>query len=140
MSEWVLQGVAGRIAIKRFKNLSDSDADKILSRAKFYYGRPYDFYFLFDKEAIYCSELVYYAFEEGAQISLGNIERVGDLRTQSTAVKNLIKERWKSYPICLDQGVDSYEGCYDIVMNQNLITPSSVAEDSRLEIIYSNYY
>ena len=45
--EWIKQGVASRVTIKRMEGLDAERAKKVLKAAEFYYGRPYDFYFYF---------------------------------------------------------------------------------------------
>lgn len=139
LEKWIEQGIAGRITILRIENLNTSEAQNALTKAKTYYGRPYDFLFLFDKDKIYCSELVYYAFKEGANIDLGKIEKIKNLEISNSATINLIKSRWQNYGPCISAGAKSYETCLPIVMEQKLITPVSIAEDPKLELVYSNY-
>ena len=138
LDEWIKQGVAGRITIKRMKSLTEESALKVLDAAKEYYGRPYDFYFYFDKESIYCSELVYYAFKDAMSIELGKIQDIKSLNFDNSVVKDIIEQRWKNYPLCKGR-VDKFEKCYDIILDQKLVTPASVAEDKRFATIYSNY-
>jgi len=139
LQEWIDQGVAGRLTVMRLKDAEEEVIRKALNRAEFYYGRPYDFFFLFDKAKIYCSELVYYAFKEGAGIEVGHIEKIGDLHVNNAAVRRLIRARWENYAPCKTAGVKSYDACFPIVMEQELVTPASVAEDLKLELVYSNY-
>ena len=92
----------------------------------------------FDKENIYCSELVYYAFKDGISEEIGVVEGIDDLNLDNMFVKKLIKQRWKNYPQCRGK-IDSFEECYSIIIEQELVTPASVANDKRLKTIYSNY-
>lgn len=137
LERWIKQGMGARLSIKRIKDLSDEQANQTLEATKKYYGRPYDFHFLFDKEKIYCSELVYYAFQEGPAISLGKEQQAKELNTNNVIVKALMKRRWKNYAPC--KPVSTFEECYKIIMQQKLISPASIANDNRLEEIYSNY-
>jgi hypothetical protein len=137
LDKWVNDGIGSRITILRVKNLDPELANKALDKATEMYGLPYDFLFTFDDSAIYCSELVYKAFKFGAGISLGKVEKVKDLNVDNFAVQNLIKQRWKYFPHC--QNIDSFESCYKIIMEQELVTPDSLSKDPNVEIIYSNY-
>lgn len=139
LAQWIDQGIAKRISIARVENLDEDSAQEILQAAQAYYGHPYDKHFLFDKERIYCSELVYYAFKEGPGINLGKIQRVKDLYINTTAVQNLIKQRWQTYAPCKDQNARDFESCYKIIMEQELVTPASIAHDPRVDFIYTNY-
>jgi hypothetical protein len=138
-SEWLNHGLARRVTIKRMRDLKPEEATRLLNAAQKYYGRPYDILFQFDKEKIYCSELVYYAFREGPHIDIGHEQQIRDLHVDNFAVRGLIKERWQVHPVCKEQGANSYEACYKVIMDQKLITPQSIADDSRLDLVYSNY-
>lgn len=136
---WLAKSVAGRLTILRVKDLTAEQATKVLKAAKSYYGKPYDPYFTFGKDKIYCSELVYLAFKEGAGLELGRVQSVRELYTDNTAVRMLIDSRWKSYPECRERGIDKLEDCLPLIKQQSLITPYSLSEDSRLETVFSNY-
>ncbi|MCH9807933.1 MAG: peptidoglycan peptidase [Alphaproteobacteria bacterium] len=137
LDAWIKQGIGGRIAIKRLSNLTADQARRVLSAARKYYGRPYDFFFLFDKESIYCSELVYYAFRDGMKLTLGKVEKLKELSMDNSIVRSLVKERWKRYPPC--SRIGDYEKCFRVVLEQELVSPASIAEDPKLETVYSNY-
>lgn len=139
LQDWIAEGLGGRLSVMRFKDLTDEQAGKVLEAAKAYMGLPYDPYFTFGKDRIYCSELVYYAFKEGLSEDLGKVEKIKDLNLDSRAVKALIAERWEGYPPCTKGGVASLEQCLPILYEEELITPVSISEDPRLETVYSNY-
>jgi uncharacterized protein YycO len=137
LDRWIDQGVLGRFALYRYKDLSQAQATAILSAAKAYYGKPYDHFFSFDNDAIYCSELDYLAFKD-AGVSLGKVEQIGSLGINNRFVRKLIEQRWQYYPACAGKGYN-FETCYDVIMNGKLITPASIAADPHLERIFSNY-
>lgn len=139
LEDWIAEGLGGRLSVMRFKDLTNEQAGKVLDAAKAYMGLPYDPYFTFGKDRIYCSELVYYAFKEGLSEDLGKVEKIKDLNLDSRAVKALIAERWEGYPPCTKGGVASLEQCLPILYEEELITPVSISEDQRLETVYSNY-
>lgn len=139
LEDWIAEGLGGRLSVMRFKNLTNEDAGKVLNAAEAYMGLPYDPYFTFGKDRIYCSELVYYAFKEGLSEDLGKVQKIKDLNLDNRAVKALIAERWEGYPPCQKAEVGSLEQCLPILYEEELITPVSISEDSRLEPVYSNY-
>jgi hypothetical protein len=137
LSKWVRQGYGKRIAISRIGDLKPDDAESALKAAKAFYGKPYDFYFLKADDAIYCSELVYKAFERGPHIMLGQEEKVGDLSVHNFAVRSVIRQRWHDYPPC--NGSQDYGSCYEKIMSQPLVSPASIDRDAKLERLYTNY-
>lgn len=139
LSRWIETGTAGRLTVKRVRNLSEADARKALTAAHTYDGRPYDFFFHDDAETIYCSELVRRAFAEGADITLGEMQRPRDLAIDNAAVRSLIETRWQRHPLCLKKSAASFEACYAIILDQALVTPASIARDARLETVFSNF-
>lgn len=139
LAKWLSQGVARRATIKRLPGLTDEQARKIITAARGYMGRPYDIHFLFGNEAIYCSELAWLAYREGAQTNIGDIETVGELHTGNPVVTQLIKRRWRSYAPCKTNGASSFESCHKLIMQQQLVTPASMARDKKLELVFSNY-
>ena len=139
LAKWIERGTAGRITVKRVRDLSDEDARKALAAAHLYDGRPYDFYFHDDTETIYCSELVRRAFAEGPGIELGEIQRPRDLSIDNAAVRALIEARWQKHPLCIEKGAASFEACYGIILDQQLVTPAAIARDARLDVVFSNF-
>lgn len=139
LDRWITNGTGGRITIKRLKGLTDEDALSAVRRANFYNGRPYDIFFLDSRDAIYCSELVQAAYKEGAGIEVGVIEKVRDLKFDNAASRGLIEARWHRHPLCQAKGAATFEACYQLILEQTLVTPASIARDKRMETIYSNF-
>ncbi|MCC7035750.1 MAG: peptidoglycan peptidase [Alphaproteobacteria bacterium] len=137
LTQWISRGVGQRITILRLKGITPEIARKAAATAKKHYGKPYDFYFLPDKKSFYCSELVREAYA-GAGVTLGKLQKVGEL-TKSSAMDTIIEQRWKYYPPC--QGITgiTMEKCRRIIMEQELVTPASIARDPQLEPVFSNY-
>ena len=137
LNDWIGRGIGSRVSIARVKNLAPEAAAAALTESRKYYGLPYDIYFLPGDEQIYCSELVYNSYLRGSNITLGRVEKVSDLNTDNFAVRNVIEQRWRSYPLCAD--IKDYAACYKIIMAQELVTPATIAKDDKVEMIYSNY-
>lgn len=137
LAEWAARGSGKRIAVMRVKGLSADDAAKAIARARKEYGKPYDIYFLPSYDAFYCSELVRVGFE-AAGVTLGRMEKVSDL-AGSPAMDEIIRRRWQNYPPCKKVKGITLEKCRGIIMQQELVTPASIAADAQLEPLYSNY-
>jgi hypothetical protein len=135
--QWIRQGALKRITIYRYPGLSETQRARLFAAAKEYYGRPYDIFFSFSSDAIYCSELVYLAYKN-IGLPLGAVQKVKALHFDNPWVKELIEQRWKRHPECKAKRYD-FEQCYQHILEQELISPASIAADTRLQRIYSNY-
>lgn len=137
LREWIGRGILGRFALYRHRDLNPGLASRLLEAAKAYYGRLYDHYFSFDNDTIYCSELIYLAFKD-AGIAVDAPEKIAALYINNAMTKKLIEQRWEQYPSCKGKGF-SFEQCYDVIMEQEIISPERIATDSHIERIFTNY-
>jgi hypothetical protein len=137
LKDWIGEGLLHRIAIYRDPELSRAQAGAVLAAAATLYGRPYDIFFSFNNESIYCNELAYLAYK-AAGISIGKVQKVSELNFDNPLVKSLIEQRWQRHSECTSKGYD-FEACYKHILDQELVTPASIARDSRLKKIYPNY-
>jgi Permuted papain-like amidase enzyme, YaeF/YiiX, C92 family len=139
LDDWIRHGLGGRIAIRRMKTLTPQQGQSILQAAHKYDGLPYDLFFLSSTDQIYCSELVNLAFSNGASLSLGKIQKAKELYLDNFAAKRLIKRRWQKHPLCQTADTTTFESCYTKILEQELVTPESIFNDQKLDLIYSNY-
>jgi hypothetical protein len=137
LSEWINRGILRRVAIYRDPELTEQQTDRIVAAAETLYGKPYDIFFSFHNDAIYCSELPHLAYRAAGR-SMGKIEKVSDLYFDNALVRELIKKRWQRHSECTSRNYD-FEQCYTHILNQELVTPASIAADSKIKRIYSNY-
>ncbi|WP_337268183.1 YiiX/YebB-like N1pC/P60 family cysteine hydrolase [Oryzifoliimicrobium ureilyticus] len=137
LKDWIKRGLLKRTAIYRDPRLTPDKARELLSFARKLYGKPYDIFFSFNNDAIYCSELPYLAYQT-IGLPIGTVQKVGDLNVNNVVVRKLFQSRWERDIECKERGFD-FQQCYDYVLNQKLITPASIAGDSNLKMIYSNY-
>ena len=134
---WVSRGILQRFSVYRYQSLTPEQGGKIVATARSYIGIPYDYYFSSGKDALYCSELDYLAFNESG-IPLGHPEIIGTLHINNRFVKNIIEQRWQNYPACTDPTI-TFEQCYTRIVAGTLVTPQSIANDPHLKKIFSNY-
>ncbi len=139
LSKWIKQGIGERLEIMRLPDLTPEQAAGALAAAAKDAGKEYDFHFTLDGDKIYCSELAYRAFKDGAGLTLGQLQKTGALDLDNFAVQKLLRERWPDHPLCQTPETNSFEGCVAVIKQQDIITPESVARDPRLQVIYSNY-
>jgi len=59
-------------------------------------GRPYDLTFEWDDRRIYCSELVWKIYKEGAGIELGRLQKLKDFDLSHPVVRKKMRERYGS--------------------------------------------
>jgi hypothetical protein len=98
LKQWVDRGEGGRYVVKRLREadrILTSQAVKRLRRAgtKFQ-GKPYDSYFEWSDNRIYCSELVWKIYDRGIGIRVGRLQKVRDLDLSDPIVKTKMKERY----------------------------------------------
>ena len=139
LDAWINRGLGGRVAIKRMATLSTQQGQAILQAAHKFDGLPYDLFFMSNTNQIYCSELVALAFANGATIALGKFQKAKDLYLDNFAAKRLISKRWKKHPLCQTAQTATFETCYAQILQQELVTPDSIFNDPKLELVYSNY-
>lgn len=136
LQPWIERGVARRVTVARIRDLKPETAKAALKAATQYYGRGYDILFYFGNDEIYCSELVYEAYKD-AGLELGTVQKLSELDLDNAAADKLFQSRWQRHPLCTD--VTDYMACKEKLMDQTLITPQSMANDERLDVIYTNY-
>ncbi|UWU25129.1 YiiX/YebB-like N1pC/P60 family cysteine hydrolase (plasmid) [Rhizobium sp. CB3060] len=137
LKTWVNRGLLRQVAIYRDPRLTPETARQLLSYARTLYGKPYDLFFSFNNDAIYCSELPYLTYK-AAGIEIGKVQKISELHIDNMLVRNLVQSRWQRDSECTERGYD-FDQCYKYILNQSLVTPVSIANDPNLRMIYSNY-
>jgi len=116
LPEWVARGQGGHVVIKRLK-----DADRRLDGATLlrmrkigtrFLGKPYDLTFEWDDRRIYCSELVWKIYKEGAGIELGTLQKLKDFDLSHPVVRKKMRERYGS-SIPMDEPVISPQTLFE---------------------------
>ncbi len=129
LSSWISHGVLKRVAIYRNPNLTPEQKKLIIYSIQPLYGKTYDMFFSFDNDSIYCSELVYRAYE-AAGIHIGEVQSIAELNFDNMLVKKLIKRRWQQHPICQARHYH-FTQCYHYLLKQAVVTPTSIAKDKQ---------
>ena len=116
---WRARGVGGRVTVLRAKELDADALDKVVATAKTWLGKPYDARYQWDDDKLYCSELVTKAFEQGAGVTVGTQQQVKSLELSAADLALGPK-----------LGIDP---------EQTLVTPQSVAVDSHLSLVHTDF-
>jgi uncharacterized protein YycO len=126
IDDWIKRGKNNKYSVYRFKNLTENQENAVVSEAEKFLGRPYDVLFEPSDSKVYCSELVYKAFQRGIGVEVGTKEDLSDLIDKSV---NKIPELKSLVNLRFGEKIPDY----------SVITPSSIIKSDKLEKIYSNY-
>ena len=75
---------------------------------------------------------------QAAGITLGRIERLGDLAIDIPEGRAIFLARWQDHPDCQADGSDR-NSCWTLIQEQEIVTPVSIAEDSKVEPVFSTF-
>jgi len=110
LEQWIARGTGHHFVVKRLKNadavFTPARLEKLRAAARRFAGRPYDLTFGWSDDRIYCSELVWKAYDRGLGIQIGGLQKVRDFNLSDPAVRAKMRERYGSN-IPLDESVIS---------------------------------
>lgn len=94
VQDFINRGRGKYFVIKRLKkSVASVDTVELRRQLNTMMGLPYDIYFEWADDAIYCSELVYKSYLRAMNIEIGNMQKLRELRLDGPAVQKLIDER-----------------------------------------------
>jgi hypothetical protein len=113
LEQWIARGERGRYVIKRLeKPLTETQAGKLRAAAIRYQGKPYDLYFEWSDDRIYCSELVWKVYRDALGLEIGARQKLRDFDLSDPVVEAKMRERYgKNVP--LDEPVISPGAQFD---------------------------
>lgn len=98
LDQWIARGSGSRFVVKRLrsanKTLTPAATEKLRRAARAFEGRAYDLAFDWSDTRIYCSELVWKAYDRALGIQIGKLERVRDFNLTDPVVKAKMRERY----------------------------------------------
>jgi hypothetical protein len=98
LDEWIARGERGHYVSKRLRDadsrLTPQTLQAMRAVGERFAGKDYDLYFEWSDDRIYCSELVWKVFEEGAGIEIGERQTIADFDLTHPAVKAKLAERF----------------------------------------------
>lgn len=96
--QWVARGAGRHFVVKRLRNadilLTTTALQPLRAAAGQFAGRRYDPFFGWSDDRIYCSELVWKAYDRGVGIQIGSLQKVRDFNLSDPAVKAKMHERY----------------------------------------------
>lgn len=101
LQQWVDRGVNKHYVVKRYQTaLTAIQQTKLVKNAEGYLNKPYDIYFEWGDDAIYCSEIVWKAYKNALGIELAPLDQLKSFDLTDLSVKALMKQRYgKSIPL-----------------------------------------
>ena len=127
LSEWIKHGNDNKFLVKRLKNKSKIITPEVISKMKNYgkqfNNRDYDLFFEWTDEKIYCSELVWKIYKNGAGIELCPLEKLKNFNLANEKVKKILKERYGN----------------KIPLEESVVAPSQLVNSPLLETIIDTY-
>lgn len=126
LAEWVARGERGHFVAKRLREaesrLSADDLKRMRAVGERLMGRNYDLYFEWSDERIYCSELVWKIYKEGAGIELGRLQTMADFNLTHPVVKAKLRERYGDR----------------IPRDEIVVSPAAIFDDPELLTVHEN--
>ena len=126
LKEWINRGENRHYVIKRLENadeiLTNSTLTKMRQIGEQFKGKPYDIYFEWSDDKIYCSELVWKIYKQAADIEIGQLEQLSDFDLTNEIVKTKMKERYGD----------------NIPMDEKVISPAAMFNSEKLITIEEN--
>jgi len=96
--KWIARGEDHHYVVKRLKDgnnlLAEENLLKMKETGDQFLGKPYDIYFDWSDESIYCSELVWKIYHRALGINIGELKTMEDFDLSSPEVQKLMNKRY----------------------------------------------
>lgn len=127
LSDWIQHGKGQKYLVKRLKNadtvLKPETLQKMKDYSQQFMGKEYDAFFEWDDTRIYCSELVWKIYKNGAGIELSKLKQLKDFNLSDERVQKIIKERYGN----------------DIPLEEKVVAPSDLVDSDLLKTVIDTY-
>ena len=127
LESWIAHGLENHFVVTRLKDASKILNEETLQKMKSY-GRSlkdknYDLYFEWSDDKIYCSELIWKIYKNGAGIELCPLQKLKDFNLKDVRVKTILAERYGT----------------KIPLEENVVAPSNLEQSKITNIIIDTY-
>jgi Permuted papain-like amidase enzyme, YaeF/YiiX, C92 family len=122
---WIERDPALHYTVKRLRTAAQTLTDQVRVQMRNvglrYQGRRYDFAFSWSDDELYCSELVWKIYHEGANIDLGKPRPMRTFDLESPTVQAVMRERYGTV----------------VPLDAPMISPQQIAESPLLYTVYA---
>ncbi|UUS64328.1 MULTISPECIES: YiiX family permuted papain-like enzyme [unclassified Acinetobacter] len=123
LNKWIARGENAHYVVKRLKQpLNVQQKTTLVQNAERYLGKPYDIYFEWDDRAIYCSEIVWKAYQHALGIELSPLQQLKQFDLKQYEVQRLMRQRYGQ----------------NIPLNEQVIAPKAIYDSKLLKEIFRN--
>ena len=127
LEDWITHGKDNKYVVKRLKNASTILTASIIRKMKDYgqqfNNKNYDLYFEWSDDKIYCSELIWKIYKNGAGIELCPLQKLKNFDLKNKIVQTILKERYGN----------------SVPLEENVVAPSQIVESEKLETVIDTY-
>lgn len=120
LQDWISRGGDAQAVVKRLKDKLSIDAvAKLKDAGQAFLGKPYDPYFGWSDDRIYCSELVWKMYKYALGIEIGHPRALRSFDLSSPLVQKKLRERFGDH----------------VPLDEKAVTPSIMFESPLLQTI-----
>lgn len=127
LEDWIEHGKEEKYVVKRLNNastvLNKNTIEKMKTYGLAFNNKDYDIYFEWSNDKIYCSELVWKIYKEGANIELCPLQKLKEFNLSDPKVKAILQERYGN----------------SIPLEEDVVAPSQIVNSKQLVTIFDNY-
>jgi uncharacterized protein YycO len=120
LRQWIDRGAKRAYVVRRTTTpLTDAQVTALRRSASRYAGKPYDLYFEWSDERIYCSELVWKMYRDATGIEIGARQKLREFDLGDPSVKAKMRERYGN----------------SVPLNEPVISPGAMFESTLLRTV-----
>lgn len=127
LDDWISHGENKSYVVKRLKNSKSILTKSVIEKMKNYgstlMNKNYDLYFGWSDDKIYCSELVWKIYKNGANIELCSLEKLKNFNLKDPKVQTIMNERYGK----------------NVPLEEDVVAPSQLVDSKILETILDTY-
>jgi len=116
IEQWIDRGAGRHFVVKRLDNaatvLTPAAVARLKRAGEAFLGRPYDLTFEWSDDRIYCSELVWKAYDRALGVHVGKLQKLRDFNLADRVVRAKMRQRYGDH-IPLEEPVISPASMFD---------------------------
>jgi uncharacterized protein YycO len=98
LRDWIARGKGKHYVVKRLANarevITKEAVNRMLTVSESFEGKPYDSYFEWSDDRIYCSELVWKIYKRALNLEIGKLQTMAEFDFSDPLVKKEISKRF----------------------------------------------